>query len=401
MAVVTIKNPDLSSNVKTFLSTEYSSGTSLNIDSSVGFSSGDRVVVGEPGLENTEVTDLTVAPPSNTTLTVSALKFSHPRGTPIYQCPWDSYSLEYKTTLAGSWAAYAGMPLSLNYDALSTEYRDANSTSTYYWRYRYYSTKDSSYTAYSDTIQAGGWPRNSVGYMVKEVRKIISDPESKTVKDVEITRYFNKALDKIFSLYDRWWFLFKVGDVIPTVADTGTYSLPSDFGRLHSVLFNFSDTSSNLVYNLKYLPMIEFDYESRDQGSASDDNVRYYTIYPGDASNATGYLYIWPKPTTAGLSMTPRYYKTFTSLDSYGDTTELPIPSMLEDYALAEIFKIRKEESKAEYYDKIFREQVELLKLQQRKQVGGPRHLWKYAGPDAENRLYGSREVSSDVERNW
>ena len=86
-------------------------------------------------------------------------------------------------------------------------------------------------------------------------------------------------------------------------------------------------------------------------------------MYPGDSDNSAGYIYIWPKPETAGLEITPKYYKTMTTLDTYGDETDVPIPSMLADYALSEIYKIRAQEDKATYYDKLFREQIDLLKL--------------------------------------
>lgn len=393
-ADIQIKNPDASDNISTSLSEEYTSGTTLNVDSSTGFANGQYIIVGEPGLENTEVTSLTAAPPSNTTLTISSLKFSHHRGTPVYYCSWDKYSLEYRTVSTDPWAAYGSMPADLTYDALITTYRDAAATSTYSWRYRYYSTEKTIYTDYSDTIGSGGWPKNSVGYMVRQVRKIISDPDSKTVTDTEIIRFFNAAQDKIYSLYDRWWFLFTVGSRIATQASVNQYNLPSDFGRMHSLLFEYINGSTDTTYNLKYLPIIEFDYESGDNNAADDDKLQYYTIYPTQ-------FYVWPQPATAGLYMTPRYYKTISLLDSFADETEVPIPSMLEDYALAEIFKIRAEETKADYYDKIFREQIELLKLMQRKQVGQPRHLWKWQGRNAEDRLFGNTSNTKDVENDF
>ncbi len=401
--VITIRNPDISANIKTFLSTEYSSGTTLTVDSSVAFANGQYVLVGEPGLETSELTNLTVAPPSNTTMTVSALKFTHARGTPVYYVSWDKYDLYYNS--GSGWVQYGSMPSNLTYDAQNTEYRDTSATSAFSWKYRYYSTEKTAYSDYSDTITYTGWPKNSVGYMVREIRQIVDDPEAKTVSDAQIIRYLNKAQDKIYAQHDRWWFLFKEGTAIDTVASTMTYNLPSDFGRMHSVLFRYepSDGTVDTTYNLKYLPMVEFDYESKDNDASDSDDIKYYTLKPGDSTNATGYLKIWPKPETAGYDITPRYYKTFTDLDSYADETEVPIPSILEDYAMAEIYKIRGNEEIANYYDRLFREQIELLKLMQRKQVGQPRYLWKWAGRDAESRLFGNRVVSgdSDTERFW
>lgn len=393
---ITIKNPDISGNIKTNLSADYSSGTTLTVDSSSSFVNGNYIVVGEPYLERTEVTNLSATPPSKTTMTIGALSFTHTRGTPVYYTRWDKYSLEYRTSSTGSWTAYGSMPASLAYDSTHTEYRDTAATTTYQWRYRYYSTESATYSDYSDTITASGWPKNSVGYMVRQVRKIINDPEGKTVNDAEIIRFLNAAQDKVYSLYDRWWFLFKVGTAIDTVASTKTYNLPSDFGRMHSVLFKYVNGNTDTTYNLKYLSMVEFDYESRDNNESDSDEIKYYTIYPGDSTNETGYLYIWPTPETAGLDITPRYYHTITDLDSYADETSIPIPEMLEDYAISQIYQIRKEDAKADRYDSQFREQIELLKMQQRKQVGSPRYLWKYKGQKAESRYFGSRVIDTD-----
>lgn len=397
MAVITIKRPTVSDNIKTFLSQDYTSGATLNVDSSTAFSSGNYIVIGEPGLETSESTSLTAAPASSTTMTITALSFPHAKGTPVYFTRWDKYSLEYRTSSTGTWTAYGTMPAALRWDALSTEYRDTAATSAYQWRYRYYSTESSAYSDYSDTISATGWADNSVGYMVRNVRKIVNDPDAKTISDTEIIRFFNAAQDKIYALYNRWWFLFKEGTAIDTVASTAKYSLPSDFGRLHSVLFRYVSGATDITYQLKYISLAEYDYEARDNNASADDEVKFYTILPGDSTNATGYLKVLPKPETAGLDITPRYYKTFTDLDTYGDTTEVPIPSVLEDYALSQIYKIRKEEDKATYYDRIFREQIDLLKLMQRKQVGPPRYLWEYKGRKAMSRMYGNRNIYSDA----
>lgn len=396
MTGVQIKTPDVSQNIKTYLASDYSSGTDLDVASSISFASGNYVIVGEPGLENTEITNLTAAPSDNTSLTVSALKFSHPKGTPVYYINWDKYSLEYRTSSAGTWTVYGSMPTDVAYDAQYAEYRDTSSTTSYEWRYRYYSSESSAYSDYSDTIGVSGWARNSVGYMIREIRKIINDNDEKTISDTEIIRFLNAAQDKIYSLYNRWWFLFTIGTAIDTVADQKEYDLPSDFGRMHHLSFNYVSGSNDITYNLRYLPMNEFEYEARDNNASDSDDVKYYTIFPTE-------FYIWPKPETAGLHLTPFYYKTFTDLTTYASETEVPIPDILENYALCQILKIRKEEDKAGIYEGMFKEQIGLLKLMQIKNVGSMRTLWKYKGVDPERRFFGNRDVYSDAEReaNW
>ena len=395
MASIQIKVPDVSQNIQTSLSQDYNSGTTLNVNSSQGFVSGNYVVIGQPGLENTEVTNLTASPPTNTSLTISALKFSHPKGTPVYYANWDKYELYYRTTDLGAWVVYGSMPASLSFESLYTEYRDSASTATYSWKYRYYSSEKSAYSDYSDIISAAGWGRNSVGYMVREIRKIVNDPDGKTVSDTEIIRFLNAAQDKIYSLYDKWWFLF-TNATATSVAGQKAYNLPTNFGRMHSVLFRSISGTSDITYNLEYISMIEYDYQARDNNTQSDDNLKYYAIYPGDTTSPPGYLKLFPPPATAGLTITMRYYKLFTDLATYADTTELPIPDVLENYAISQILAIRKEEDKAKIYLDSYKEQVGLLKLRQRKQTGTMRHLSVYRGVNAEKRMFGTRNVYSD-----
>jgi len=396
---VQIKTPTVSQNIQTSLAEDYLSGTSLSVLSSIGFVINNYIVIGEPGLENTEVTHLTVAPPDSGTMTISALQFPHPKGTPVYYISWDKYSLEYETTDTGPWVVYGSMPASLAFDALSIEYRDSSATSTYKWRYRYYSTEKSAYSDYSDVISTTGWPRNSVGYMIREVRKAVNDLDAKTISDTEIIRFFNACHDKVYTLYDRWWFLLKTGTAIPTVTNTIKYALPTDFGRMDRLQYEYVFGSEDTVYNLKYINRTEFDYVSRDQTASGDDNLKLYSIYPGDSSNPTGYIKVFPRPNAGAMNITPIYYKTFTDLVSYANQTEVPVPDLLENYAIARILGIRKEDDKESEYDTMWKSQIQLLKGLQRKQSGPPRQLWTFHGHDADRRLYGNRESYNDKNR--
>jgi len=407
MAKIKIKTPNVNENIQTYVNEDYASGTTLTVRSSAGFSNGNYIVVGEPGKEKTEVTKLTAAPPSNTTLTITALNFDHPKGTPVYYVEWDKYDLYYRTSSTGTWTQYGSMPASLYFDAAYTEYQDTSATSSYEWRYRYYSTENSAYSDYSDTIGSTGWAKDTVGYMISQIRKIANDPDGQTVSDTEIIRYLNAAQTKIYTLSNKWWFLLKDGTAIDTVASTKKYSLPSDFGRMDVVSYRYVNGDTDMTYNLRYKTRAEFDYITQDNNADDDDLQKFYTIYPGDSDNSTGYLEICSgsggAPETAGLDIIPRYYKTITQLDSYGDATEVPIPEMLEDYAVAQILYIRKEDSKAKNFDKQFKEQIELLKLMNRQNVGTPRSLWEYRGRKINQRLFGTRGVNdqSTIEKFW
>lgn len=406
MASVKIKTPDISNNIQTSLTQDYTSGTNLSVVSSVSFTNGMYIIIGDPYLDQTEITHLTASPPDNTDLTISSLKFSHPAGTPVTYVDWDKYELSYRISSTDPWNVYdittgmnVAMPDTLIFDALYKEYRDPKATGNYQWRYRYYSTEKLAYSDYSDIIGATGWSRSTVGYMVREIREIVNDPEEKTVKDIEIIRFLNAGQDKVFSLYDRWFFLLKFGTPILTQTGIKTYPLPTDFGRMKDLQFEYIFGASDITYNLEYKSIDDFLYLSRDNNTANDDNLKWYSIFPPDANSATGYLRIWPPPLTAGQSITPLYYQAITDLSSYGSTTLIPIPDILENYALSQILKIRKEDDKAALYDSMFKEQIQLLKLTQRKSARSMRNLWEYKGRDVFKRIYGNRDISTDIEK--
>lgn len=346
------------------------------------------MVVGPIGTEKAELTDLTASPPNDTTLSITSLNFSHPKDTMISLSRWDKYSLEYRTTSAGSWNIYALMPLAIEWDGIYTEYNDTGATEDYQWRFRFYNSNTAAYSDYSDTLSGAGWDRGSVGEMISSVRKIVSDETE--IKDAEIIRFFNDAQQKIYSLYPKWFFLLKEGTAITTVASTKRYALPSDFGRMVSVKYNNTTNNSDVSTNLRYITNAEYDYKIQDNNSTDDDSLSVFTILPPDSSGTKGYIGVTTtggsSPSTAGLTLTPKYYKTFTTLNSFGDITEVPIPEVLENYAIAQIYKIRQNENKADYYDSLFREQIELLKLDQRKYVNS-RVFYRWAGRNSNRRL--------------
>ena len=135
------KNPDLSKNPKAWLSTSYSSGTDLTVFSSTGFADNDIIIIGEPGEEKTETATINGTPTSTVVTIDTALAFSHPKDTPVYISRVDQVSWEYKTTSTGDANVLSGMPINVQWDKKFTEYNYSIGLSTYYYRFRFYSSQ--------------------------------------------------------------------------------------------------------------------------------------------------------------------------------------------------------------------------------------------------------------------
>jgi len=399
------KNPDLSKNPKTWLGASYSSGTTLTVISSVGFSNDDIIVIGEPGEEKTEAATINGNPSINQITIDSALKFSHPKDTPVYLSRVNKVSWEYKTSKTGDANVIVGMPINIQWDKNFTEYSWTLGQASYYYRFRFYNSQTGDYTSYSDWILGSGFTLNSGGYMLQNVRRITKDLDGKTASDDQIFRWFTEAQEIIQAQPIRWWFLLKEAS-FTTVASQFKYgitsSIGSDFLRMESLRYRYNpSSSSDVTYRLKYYPLSEFEAEIQDENRTDDDKLTIWTLYPPDSSDSLGYIGVGaPRPASSGKYLYARYWKKMSAIDSRGDTTDVPLPFILEDFAIDQIERLRGNRS----YDEMMRRlyaNITLLKQLNRRQMGQPMDL-RWRGRRAMTRLFGKRAVTlADKENYW
>src|SRR3990167_1678552 len=351
MRKIVISNEILTKDTyNTNLSSDYSSGTSLTVISNVSFAANDLIVVGELGEENTELKKVDSISGKTTITLASALNFSHEKDTPVYKVAWDNVSIERNSVEITQSA--------IQWDKKDTIYYDSSGTASDSYRFRFYNSVTTTYSEYSPTQTGAGPTRPSLGYMIREIRKLAQDIDRKIVTDLEIARFINSAQDIIAGIRSDWWFL-KVEDTSKTTTGgTKKYSLHSgvgNMGAVEAIRLNYNDGTNNELYHLEYKPTVEFDElirDNRNQEADRDDYTIYYTLREPDSSAAQGYFEVWPVPLTTGRgTFYIRYFKEMTDLDDVSDETSIPIPVILEDYALAQIERIKGNETKAELYE--------------------------------------------------
>jgi hypothetical protein len=235
--------------------------------------------------------------------------------------------------------------------------------------------------------------------MIRNVRQITNDLDGRIAGDRAIIRFFNEAQDFIRGVKTDWSWL-KVSDVtLTTVAAQKLYALPSGvsvINNLSDVRFHYNDGgSNNITYPLKYLSEQDFDQLDVDQNRTSDNYVSHYTLQEADSSSTTGYLRVYPTPLTTGLgTFSLRYYKDIPDLATVQDTTLVPLPSLLESFAISKIEQIKGNEATAQIYSNAFfgkeiagRRIIDidagvnlLLKQDTITPVGEPMSLFRYKG---------------------
>jgi len=416
MRKITIPNPSLNNAEKTYLDADYSSGTTLTIVSNLGFADNYMVVVGGPGEEKTEAKDATGIT-GNTTINISgALKFSHNKSTPVYKSVWESVSIERQTGSAGAWAVVTVSEI--DWDKKETIYIDVDGSDSHNYRFRFYNQFLVKYSEYSPTIAGSGFTRKQAGYMIQQVRKITKEFTSERVTDTDILRMFQAAHDIIGAIKDSWWFLkvdtFKALNGIATEADTSVYSLATytDFNYLSRMRYNFNDGTDNHIYDLDFKVDLVFDDYAKDQDRTSDDEVQRFKLIPPDSSSSQGYFEVDPVPETTGYgTFYPEYYKIMGTIDDIADTTDCPLPQILEEYAAWQIEGYKGNDTKALLHQKQFygpspddknRKELSGIALLEHmdsrkgRVTGSPGSLYTRAGSASLRRRFSSRIIDRD-----
>lgn len=359
---IRIVNPLVDKTYKTFLSVDYTTAatTDLEVLNSTSFADDDLLVVGEPTQETTEKGTIDTVADINTFTLLASLNFPHNKGTAVYKVLWDFASIESRSSSSGTFAQLSQIPIQWDNKNNETVYYDNNGTNATEYRFRFYNSITLAYAEYSPTITGGGFTKAQVGYMLRNVRSITNDKERKIVDDDELIRYFNTAQDIIYARNPRYWFLkvdtYKDSNGISIVSGTDVYDLDvySNYGHLSKLRFLYNNGTTQQIYDLEYKPTNEFDRLVSNLTQTGNDYASCYKQVPPDASSEKGYIQIYPKPINAYGTLYPSFYKTMDALDTVDDSTPVPLPYLLENYAISQVEKIKGNDTKARLYEGMF-----------------------------------------------
>lgn len=396
---IPIVNPSIYLAEKTYLSADYQSGTSLSVKNSDKFSDNDIIILGEPGQERTESTDLTATPPNVTTLTVAALSFSHPKDTPVYKVGWDQVTVE-KSTDGSSYSVLA--TVDLNFEKTVTIYEDTTGATTDYYRVKLKNSATGNVSGYSDVQLGSGWPRNSVGRMVRNVKRGLRDLETGNYDDWEIMEELINAKDEVASEIPNAWWTRRSSDRT-TTASTASYYLPIDYRMMEFLIYQYNPDDSeteNKKYPLKYIPHHKWLHLTSDQTQDDDDYLDSWTELPGDSDYPNGYFGLWPTPESTGESMTLWYFRDEPTFDSFGDVTDCPLPQVYENYAIA---ALTQDADVRALYEGKYLNGLRQLKLRQKRNTQ-PYSLRNWGKRDPVRTFYGREaqgRTQADKENYW
>lgn len=175
MPMVPIRNPDISSEEKTYLTAAVSAAAaSISVADYEGFSDDDYLVLGPYGKEQTEIAQINDASiDASITLETGDPVYAHPAYTQVTRIPWNQVEISSSSTETGTYSVLATTALEV--DDEYTYYNDTAGSSTTWYKVRFKNSTSSTYSGYSDPVQATGYKANSRGRMKNLVMSLFGD----------------------------------------------------------------------------------------------------------------------------------------------------------------------------------------------------------------------------------
>ncbi len=252
--------------------------------------------------------------------------------------------------------------INIQWDQLNTIYTHNGATDAYSYRFRFKNSYTSNYSEYSGTIAGSGYTKSQIGYLIQNIRREIHDEDRSQFTDRTIMRFLTRAKDIVRGTRNDWYFWKREDQgTITTIADTRQYSLDAistSIDYIRDVRYRYNNGTVVNLYPISPVTDIEFDNRPNVQNETtvtSDDWIRTYNIVSSDNSSQSGYIRVDPVPKTTGFgSFYVRYYIDEADYVSLSDTTSIPLPSILEDYAIAKCYRLKGNEVLARTFESLF-----------------------------------------------
>lgn len=349
MANVTIYHPEIVHS--THLSADAAaSATSSTVENNTGFATNDLVVFGKMGEENSEIVTLTSATGSTTLGHTGGLTFAHSARTIVSEIKYNQAEVYSSTSETGTYSLLATVSLAV--DEAYTIYNDTTGTSSTWYKIRYKNSVATTYSDYSDAVQATGYLDDSLFSMTEEILEEYGDPDAKEVSRNRIKRILKSGvrnlLLKIIALYPDYHRNYTTQAL---TSGTATYDLPTRFLGFFRVDVNYGGSTATDAYKVE---TFESEAEGEPDTTYSKYNPRVF--FRGDTfglrptpDSSSGYAFLW-------------YWDYPAVMDSDADVHGLPYGARecLVSYALFRLFA-DKDVDKSAIYKKEYRDNTESL----------------------------------------
>lgn len=374
---VTAYNPSVANLEKSYLSAPYVVGTTaIKVRNNDRFSDGDRVMLGHPGHERTEIVTASSINADKVSITVGATKFPHDANDPIYKLTYDQIKFYRSTTgISGTYNVLTTVDIDVDNSSLKTIVDDSSGLSSYYYKVSFYNSVTTTESALSDPIAGSGYARTQVGYIVNEFLQEISDPQQEYITIPQIIGLLNECNDDLMTQNRRPYRFLRGRATANTTTDSRRVPLPDDLIAFDKVKYNYVFGGTDRSDNIEIISLEEFEYYNWDNNPPVNmSNAVYYAAI----DDVTNELVLAPTISTGESDVIEfTYWKKFDEITSLSDTIQTPNPRIYKLFLLGRFYlkrgtKDRSFLSVAQQYMQDYGTEVVKMQRAYRVDVGTP-----------------------------
>lgn len=211
------------------------SATSFTVLDTAGFAQNQYVVLGQLGVEQSEIKTVNAAVSAGTALTLTTSTFAHGAGTPLKRILFNQWRIYGNSTNTTSGATLVAT-VDVQVDAPQTTYVNTSTEFSFYFALPYDSAAGITSTDYSDGVaNSTSYADNTVGSLMNASLDEAKGKMGGVVTNTWFLREINDCLRFITGKLKRWSYLESFDYVLGT-ALRGTYSfaIPSDIEDANS-----------------------------------------------------------------------------------------------------------------------------------------------------------------------
>lgn len=376
--IIRAYNPSLEALEGTTLSQYVAAGsTSLTVQGNQGFTNGDRILVGDMGVDNAEIVSVNAPVTAGSSLTTTATVFPHNADEPVIGLRYDQVKFYRSTTgVDGTYSLLATVNLDVDNEELETRYNDSSGLSSYYYKISYYNSVSTVESSLSDPVQGTGYSRNSVGALIDEVAREIGDENFRLASREQYITWMNEVNDDMLTRLRRPYPFLRTTTTLSTVAGQKYVNLPADFWKFDRFEYTWTIGSVGRQQDIYPVPYEVFRSIDYDPNATGNDDLMKIAI-----DDVNERILLWPKPLTSqSNAITLWYYRTFNEINSEGDVFETPTPIVYKKYLMGQLYLIKGAKDAAfltlsDRYLTEYNGQINKLQRIINKDVGSPRSL--------------------------
>lgn len=371
--LVTAWNPETEELEKTYLSKVVQAGTnSLDVKNADRITQNSRILIGEMGMEQTEIATVGAGATSKVLPLTGNLTFAHSADEPIYKLRFDQVLFYRSDSPDGVYELIATVPLDVDNRDLMTQYNDPGGSGASFYRTKLLNSITFEETDFSDYISAEGYGKRTIGAVIEASVRRLKDSEYAVLTSQDYLDIATEVNYDISSQSERPYNFTRKSVTLDRIANQPYLQLPDDYYKFKSLEYSNGTGSQTRSTRLEPVSLSSF-YTGYGAMAASDSISRI------SLDDETKRILLKPTPRTfAANAYRVWYYRELGEFQNLTDEVLTPNTLIYRYKFMAEFYSAKAETdsafgSLATKYEAKYGNELMKLQRSNRKDVGTPR----------------------------